>query len=61
MEAAAGAAQPGGGIWAKNLNPSCRGLVSGVLCKKAVDGGAGRWLVWENGMEMAGGAARSTT
>ena len=47
--------RPGGRIWAKNLNLSCRGLVSGVLCKTAVGGGAGRWWVQENGTEMGGG------
>jgi hypothetical protein len=47
--------RPGGGIWAKNPNPSRRGSVSGVPCKTAVGGGAGRCLVRENGTEMAGG------
>ena len=50
--------RPGGGIWAKNLNPSHRGSVSGMLCKKAVAGGAGRWLVRENSTEMAVGRQR---
>ena len=47
--------RPGGGIWAKNPNPSCHGSVSGVPCKTVLGGGAGRWLVWENGTEMVGG------
>ena len=47
--------RPGGRIWAKSLNPSHRGSVSGMPCKMAVGGGARRWLVRENGTEMAGG------
>ena len=47
--------RPGGRIWAKTPNPSHCGSVSGVLCKKAVAGGAGRWLVQENSTEMAVG------
>src|ERR1700677_556649 len=34
----------GEGVWVKNLKPSHRGLVSGVLCEMAIgDGGEGWW------------------
>jgi hypothetical protein len=48
-------AKPGGGIWAKNPKPSVRGSVLGTPWETAVGGGAKRWWVRVDGMEVAGG------
>ena len=43
------------GVLVKNPKSSRCGSVMGVLCEKAVVGGAGRWWVWTMGTEMTGG------